>query len=79
MTQSNKINKDTLFQSCYTVLDSKEVIQVVGRQKHQKEFTKSIIDYFFIIRMHFIAKQFNTENRVLSNESRKYRKMAKMQ
>ncbi|KAH0539328.1 hypothetical protein KQX54_004080 [Cotesia glomerata] len=79
VTESNRITKDTLFQISYSALDKYEPAHLVSCKEHSRKLTTSILNYYFILWMHFIARKFNSENKASKDESRKHRKLAKLQ
>lgn len=72
----NELEENILF----VVLDNMESVKIemmkVGCELHNIELTKSIMKFFLITRMHFLARRWNDRNKEDRKKQRAYRKQA---
>jgi len=70
----NELEENILF----VVLDRMENIEVtkVGCEQHKLELTKSIMKFFLITRMHFLARRWNERNKEDKKKQKGHRKQA---
>ncbi|KYN09538.1 hypothetical protein ALC57_18357 [Trachymyrmex cornetzi] len=75
VVEKQSINSDILFYISYALQELQSELPLVG---HQRELTKSVMSFYLIIRIHFLAKSYNNKNCTKKKQTHKARKDAKL-
>lgn len=80
----NPLNSRTFFDIAYALQDSEDSVPTIGcwtDAEHQLLLTKEVIQFYLIVRMYFMCKFHNKENKIAKSKinNKKFNKLARVQ